>query len=306
MNIHIANASLPRSAAGTVAAKRPFVLALRGFVCDRYSNAGMQGAALLARAAAVRLQAPLRELGVPEPAINLGWRENLAKASPYLRDVAGEVDELMRHHRLPFIFANRCGVSLATIAAMLRHRPDARIVWCDAHGDFNTPATTPTGYLGGMVLSALCGLWDSGFGAGLSPDRIVLAGARDLDPGESELIAAHGVRIIAAKDGIIDTGRVIEAVDGAPVWLHIDTDVVDPLYLPAEYRVEGGLHPAALRALLRELVRASELVGFELTEFEAPSNPARRARAVQTVIRMIEPVFLAGPDRSKRRYEPCA
>ena len=49
--------------------------------------------------------------------------------------------------------------------------------------------------------------------------------------------------------------------------------------------------------MLRELVRARELVGFELTEFEAPSNPERRARTVQTVIRMIEPVFLAGPDR---------
>ncbi len=306
MNIHIANAPVPQKGAGTVAAKRPFVLALRGFVCDRYTNAGMQGASLLARAAAARLQAPLRELGGTESALNLGWRENLAKASPYLRDVAGQLDELVRDHRLPFIFANRCGVSLATIAAMLRHRPDARIVWCDAHGDFNTPATTPTGYLGGMVLSALCGLWDSGFGAGLSPDRIVLVGARDLDASESELIAAHGVRIIAATDGIINTGRVIEAVDGAPVWLHIDTDVVDPLYLPAEYRVEGGLHPAALRALVRELVRASELVGFELTEFEAPSNREHRARAVQTVIRMIEPVFLAAPDRGKRRYQPCA
>jgi arginase len=125
MNIHVARAPVLRSAVGTVATKRPFVLALRGFVCDRYTNAGMQGASLLARAAAVRLQAPLRELGVPEPAINFGWRENLAKASPYLRDVAGEVDELMRDHRLPFIFANRCGVSLATIAAMLRHKPEA-------------------------------------------------------------------------------------------------------------------------------------------------------------------------------------
>jgi arginase family enzyme len=306
MNIHVGNAPVPQNGAGTIAANRPFVLALRGFVCDRYSNAGMQGASLLARAAAVRLQAPLRELGVPEPAINLGWRKNLAKASPYLRDVAGEVDELMRHHRLPFIFAARCGVSLATIAAVLRHRPDAKVVWCDAHGDFHTPATTPTGYLGGMVLSALCGLWDSGFGAGLSPDRIVLVGARDLDPGERELIAAHGVTVIAAKDGLVDTGRVIAAVDGAPVWLHIDTDVVDPLYLPAEYRVVDGLHPAALRALLRELVRASELVGFELTEFEAPSNVARRARAVQTVIRMIEPVLLAGTDRGKRVHELCA
>jgi hypothetical protein len=52
--------------------------------------------------------------------------------------------------------------------------------------------------------------------------------------------------------------------------------------------------------LVRELVRASELVGFELTEFEAPSNPARRAQAIQSVIRMIEPLFLPGTDRGKR------
>ena len=57
---------------------------------------------------------------------------------------------------------------------------------------------------------------------------------------------------------------------------------------------------------MRELVRVSELVGFELTEFEAPSNPGRRARAVQAVIRMIEPEFLAGPERSKRVYELCS
>jgi arginase family enzyme len=299
MNFHVANAPVPQNGARTLAAKRPFVLALRGFVCDRYTGAGMRGASLLARAAAERLHAPLRELGGIEPTMNLGWRANLAKASPYLCDVAREVDELMRDHRLPLIFANRCGVSLATIAAMLRHRPDAKVVWCDAHGDFNTPATTPTGYLGGMVLSALCGLWDSGFGAGLSPDRIVLIGARDLDPGERELIAAHGVMVITARDGIIDTGRVVEAIDGAPVLLHIDTDVVDPHYLPAEYQVDRGLHPAALRALLRELVRESELVGFELTEFEAPSNPAPRTRAVEAIIRMIEPVFLAVPDRGR-------
>ena len=254
------------------------MLALRGWVCDRYTAAGMHGASLLARAAADRLQAPLREIGCAEPAVDLGWRESLAKAAPYLRDVAGQVDDLMRHRRLPFIFANRCGASLATIAAMLRHRPDAKIVWCDAHGDFNTPETTVTGYLGGMVLTALCGLWDFGFGAGLSPERIILVGTRDLDAGERKLIAAHGVKVVAAENGSIAADRVIEAVGGAPVWLHIDTDVVDPLDLPAEYRVAQGLRPMALRALLRDLVRTSELVGFELTEFEAPSNRASRPR----------------------------
>jgi hypothetical protein len=52
--------------------------------------------------------------------------------------------------------------------------------------------------------------------------------------------------------------------------------------------------------LVRELVGATELVGFEMTEFEASSSPEQCARAVQTVIRMIESVLLTGPDRGKR------
>jgi arginase len=214
-------------------------------------------------------------------------------STPHLRYIAGQVDGLIRRHRTPFIFANRCGASLATIAAMYRHRPDAKIIWLDAHGDFNTPETSPSGYLGGMVLSALCGLWDSGFDVGLKPDRIVLAGTRDLDPGEAKLIAAHGVKLIAAKDGRVEAGGVLEAIGGAPIWLHIDTDVIDPLYLPAEYKISHGLRPSVLHALLRGLARTSEIVGFELAEFEVPKDPMRCARAVRTIMRMIEPVLTA-------------
>jgi arginase len=278
-------------------ARQPFVLALRGWVCDRYTDAGMQGASLLARAAAAALHAPLLELGDVAPGLNLGWRASLAKAAPYLREVVEYLDELMLHDRRPLIFANRCGASIATIAAALRHRPEAKVVWCDAHGDFNTPESTQTGYLGGMVLTALCGLWDSGFGAGLSPDRIVLVGQRDLDPAEADLIEAHGVCLIAAKGGLIDPQRVIDAIGGAPVWLHIDTDVVDPLYLPAEYQVDRGIHPVLLRELMSEIVRTSELVGFEMTEFEAPSHVILRARAVDAIMTMIEPVFAASSVR---------
>ncbi|MCI0598544.1 MAG: arginase family protein [Beijerinckiaceae bacterium] len=293
MNIHARKITPLRNAAGLGAAKPPIVLALRGWVCDRYTASAMRGAALLARAAAARLSPPVSNFGCPGPATNLSWRESLDKATPYLRDVACHVDRLMSRHRLPIIFANRCGASLATIAAMLRRRRDAKIVWFDAHGDFNTPESSPTGYLGGMVLAALCGLWDSGFGAGLSPDRIILAGTRDLDPGECRLIAAHGVKVIAAKDGAVVAAQVIDSIGGTPVWLHIDTDVVDPAYLPAEYRVDHGLRPSALHAMLRGIVRASEIVGFELTEFEAPKDPRKRGRAVRTVMRMIGPVLAA-------------
>jgi arginase family enzyme len=268
----------------------PVVLALRGWVCDRYTDAGMRGSLLLAEAAAARLNAPLLEIGQPEKAADLGWRESLDKATPYLREVASYVDGVMQHRR-PLIFANRCGASLATIAAGLRHRPDAKVVWFDAHGDFNTPASTPTGYLGGMVLTALCGLWDSGLGAGLTPDRIVLVGQRDLDPEETLLIAKHGVQIIAAPDGRLDHARVIEAVDGAPIWLHIDTDVVDPFYLPAEYSVRCGLHPDDVRQALDGLLQRNELVGFESTEFEAPLDDEARHAALGAILEMIEPVL---------------
>jgi len=293
MTIHVARPPAPQGAAIRGAAARPFVLALQGFVCDRYTSAGMHGAMLLARAAAQRLDAPLCDVGESEPARNLGWRASLARASPYLREAAYSVGQIMRRRRLPIIFANRCAASLATITAMLRHRPDTKIVWFDAHGDFNTPATSPTGYLGGMVLSALCGLWDSGFDAGLQPDRVILAGTRALDPGESKLTAEQGVRVVAAEDGTIDGGALIAAIGGASVWLHIDTDVIDPRYLPAEYRIEQGLRPSALHALLRNIVRTSELVGLELAEFEAPKNPKQSFRAVRTLMRMIAPVLAA-------------
>lgn len=296
MNIQFAK-SAPFQTAGTKATISPAVLALRGWVCDRYTSAGMEGASLLAQAAAGRLCAPLRELGSSSEPMNLGWRESLAKAQPYLSEVAREVDQLMRDRKLPFIFANRCGVSLATIPAMLRMRPEAKLVWFDAHADFNTPATTQSGYLGGMVLSALCGLWNSGLGAGLSPDRLILMGVRDIDSDEGKLIAAHKIKVITAKGGRIEPHRLTEAIAGAPVLIHIDTDVVDPAYLPAEYQIKDGLRPSALQGLLRALVSGSEVVGFELAEFEAPKDAARRARAVERVMRMIDPVLLAGAKR---------
>jgi len=269
----------------------PAVLALSGWVCDRYTAQGMQGAGLLARRAAAWLDAPFRQLGEPEQAIDLGWQASLAKAAPYLKEVSSAVEAIMADGRRPLIFANRCGASIATIAAALRHRPDATVVWCDAHGDFNTPASTPTGYLGGMVLTALCGLWDSGLGAGLAPDRIVLVGQRDLDTAEADLIARHGVRLIAGHDGIVDPDEVAAVVGGAPIWLHIDTDVVDPQHLPAEYRVEGGLHPGVVRQMFERLLAQSDLVGFELTEFEAPLDPSAHLDAENAIMRMIEPVL---------------
>jgi arginase len=276
------------------------VLAVSGFVCDRYTTGGMEGSRLLARAAAQRVGAPVREVAEAPHAVDLGWRESLDLAMPFLRRAADAVQATMAAGFRPLVFANRCGASIATIAAALRERPDAVVVWCDAHGDFNTPESTPTGYLGGMVLTALCGLWDSGLGAGLSPDRIVLVGARDLDDAEKALLDRHGVRTIVTTGERVDPRLVADAVGGRPTWLHVDTDIVDPAHLPAEYRVPGGLHPAGLRAVLEAVAGSAPLVGFEMTEFEAPGAADERQRAVDGIMDAIEPVLAGFAPRPAR------
>ena len=157
---------------------------------------------------------------------------------------------------MPIIVANRCAATIATIPMAMAQHPDACLVWIDAHGDYNTPEITPTGYLGGMVISSLCGEWESGFGAGLTPDRVILVGMRDLDPREEALLMERGVTLIKSKPSpagraMVDLEAVQKAVAGRKVWLHVDCDVMDPTLFPAEYQVPHGLSPAALRTILR-------------------------------------------------------
>jgi arginase/N-omega-hydroxy-L-arginine amidinohydrolase len=267
------------------------VLALSGWICDGHAKIARRGAPLLAGRAAQMLSAPFVVLGEGNQAPCTDWREGLTRATPFLRSAAEEVDRVLRQGRKPAIFANRCGASLSTIAAAMRHRPDAVVVWCDAHGEFNTPESSPSGALGGMVLAALCGLWESGLGACLSPDRVVLVGTRDLDAPEREAIAHSGIRLVTCEGGKLDSASVIRAVAGRPVWLHVDTDVIDTGQAPADGRVPGGLHPRTLRSLSEALVATSELVGVELTEFE--STTASDDQDVSDLLSAIEPALAA-------------
>ena len=92
----------------------------------------------------------------------------------------------------------------AVTAGLRREHPDLALVWIDAHGDLNTPETTPSGFLGGMPFAVLLG-WchdELRAAAGLEPalaaERAALVGARDLDPGERDAIARS--RLVVADD----------------------------------------------------------------------------------------------------------
>ena len=158
------------------------------------------------------------------------------------------------------------------------------MLWLDAHGDFNTPDTTPSGYLGGMALAGATGRWDAGLAEGaMPPDRVVLAGVRDLDEPEREALEGGPVTVIGASP-METLVAVKNALDGAPVYVHLDLDVIDPEEFPAQFPAPGGLAAEKLYDLLEAVAGDCEIVGMEITAFEAPEDDLERQAAASTAI----------------------
>lgn len=265
-------------------------IAVQGWTCDR-TPGGMAGASYLAERTAERFSLDLRKIGTPEPIADLGWREALGRAGPTLTSAGEAVREELAAAATPLVFLNRCGTSLATLPPLLAAYPDAVVIWVDAHGDYNTPETTRTGYLGGMVVSGLAGLWHSGHGVGLAPERTLLVGTRDLDPLEEDLLKRDRIAIVGGRGLELEASRVVDLIADRPAILHIDFDVLDPAHFPAEYAIPGGFHPAALRRLVRSVSSAVPVVGVEFSEFELPGDPDHAAVAAATVMELAEPLF---------------
>ncbi len=156
----------------------------------------MRGAPLLAAALADRIGVEAVTIGAPEPTLAAAWDVELAAARPAPPEMAARVDMVLADGGVPVSAIGVCSVALATVPVVARHRPDAVVVWFDAHADLNTPTTSTTGFLGGTALAGPLGLWDSGLGSGLAQDHVVLVGSRDLDPPEHELIGSGRVALV--------------------------------------------------------------------------------------------------------------
>jgi len=259
----------------------------QGRVADRAARM-IEGAALTAQSLERRYGTMARSIGKPEPQANDDWSISLPQARETLIELRKAIKASVKEKRLPVMVANTCSASLASLPIVAQEYPDAVVLWIDAHGDFNTPETTRSGYLGGMVLAAVCGLWDSGHGSGLRSKQVILVGARDIDPDERELLQTAGVRIISPAEATPE--NVLRAVNGAPVWIHIDWDVLEPGFLPADYSVPNGLLPAQIRALFASIPIA-QIRGIELAEFNASTDAASNDKATSIILDIVAPVF---------------
>lgn len=196
-----------------------------------------------------------RQVGSPATPRVGSWDEDLRESRGCLLEAGGQVDDALSAGDRPVLFAGDCSIALSTLPVVVRHRPDAWVCWIDAHPDFNTPETTVSRFLGGMPLAAACGLWESGFGAGLDPGRVAMLGVRDVDGPERVLLDTNGV---GRPEGP-------EALDGRPVFVHLDLDVLDPSVMPSTFPAPDGWTFERLAQVLAAVADGGELVGAEVT-----------------------------------------
>jgi arginase len=258
---------------------------------DRNPRA-MQGALELGGLIARRFNLNVDTVAAPEAVKEGGWEAQLRFATPKLTQLAAHLDNIFKQGGRGLLINSRCAASIATLPVLAKHHPDAVLVWFDAHGDINTPADQnyqEFAYLGGMVITGACGHWDTGLGDGLDFSRVVLAGCRDLDPPELDKIRSGRITLVESGNGFAQ--RLLEAVGGRPVYVHLDCDVMSAGLVPTEYQVPDGMDFAALKAVFEALSQL-RVLGLEVAEYEGVW-PDGRSGDMNALLDAITPLVLA-------------
>jgi arginase len=160
----------------------------------------------------------------------------------------------------PIVVGGCCCAHVGAARGLAGRVPRLGLVYIDAHGDLNTPATSPSGNLWGMPFRMIL---DSG---DVQPRDAALVGARNLDPPEVDFIAASGL------DGSLD--RALDGVDTA--YVALDLDVLDPAEVDVLIPEPSGLTLPELESLLEEIASRTRLAGIGVTGF----LPTDRSAAV--------------------------
>jgi arginase len=175
----------------------------------------------------------------------------------------------------PLIIGGDCLVALGAVSGLLDPLNTA-VAWVDAHGDFNTPETTISGYLGGMPLACLVGRGlgelreQSKLATPVPEHNVAIIGVRDLDTAEERQLLASSVMLVRGSQlerdpAVLD--RALQSLSSLPqLYLHVDIDVLDPVEAPGvDYPVAGGLSPTMLAHIVQRTVSLGNVAALAIT-----------------------------------------
>ena len=228
--------------------------------------------------------------------VNVPFREDAARGAQrgarYLgaitavcADVAAQVRAALAAGELPVVLGGDHALSAGSIAGAAAHLAASGqklgVVWVDAHGDLNTPATSRSGNVHGMPLAALLGHGDKAMssvagagGAALRASNVALVGLRDLDDSERDHIrkwnlSAFTMRALDERGvrSVMEEAIAIATKDAGGLWVSFDMDVIDPDEAPGVGTpVAGGITYREAHLAMEMLADSGKLLGLDLVE----------------------------------------
>jgi arginase len=199
---------------------------------------------------------------------------------PMSRRVAGAVATSVQAGHFPLVLGGDHSLSIGSVRGAARNRKIG-VIWLDAHADFNTAETTPSGNIHGMSLAILAGqgdkslvqLWDESIPV-IDPNNVAIIGARDLDPGEKVNLREAGAMVMSMEQ--IDRYGMVSVVEKAiehvsreveGIYLSLDLDALDPQHAPGVGTpVPAGLTQREAHLACELIAETGKLIGMDLVE----------------------------------------
>jgi arginase len=238
-----------------------------------------------------RLQGALEELGypvtdlgnaatpIPETVDRDGEVRHLDAVRDVCTEVAARASTMVAEDLFPIFLGGDHSISIGTVSGVARSSGRTGVIWLDAHADFNTPETSPSGNIHGMPLSALTGrghpdlVGIGGEGASVRTEDVVILGLRSVDEEERGLLLEAGIRVYTMKE--IDAYGIARVVRSAlgdlshleRIHLSVDLDVVDPGIAPGVGTpVRGGLTYREAHLVMELINEAGIVTSLDVVE----------------------------------------
>ena len=207
-------------------------------------------------------------------------------------DLANRTEASVAARNFPVVLGGDHSLAAGSVAgaarAMHARREALGLLWIDAHGDINTPETSPSGNVHSMPVAHLLGHGDPRLmftdGPAVRAEHTVLVGIRDLDPGERTHLRSYGVNVFTMYDidrrglsSVMDEAIAIVSKGTAGVWVSYDVDAQDPVHAPGVGTpVAGGFSWREGHLVMEMVADSGKLVGLDLVEVNPILDIANR------------------------------
>lgn len=248
----------------------------------------------------------LGNIDIPEAESTPIGKDHLKYLEPIAdcnENLARLVSKTLKRKRFPLVLGGDHSIAIGTLAGVTSVYPNIGLIWFDAHGDLNTSDTSPSGNIHGMPLAVSLGVGHPrlvnilGFAPKVIPEKTVLVGVRDLDPGERELIRKLGIHVFTMHEiDRLGMARVMEETiaivtkDTDGVHLSLDLDALDPIYCPGVgTAVPGGVTYRETHLALEMLAETKSVISAEFVEV----NPIldQENRTAEVAVSLISSLF---------------